>query len=123
LLKQPKRERRAGLNDDDVELRPKKVEGAKWQPGQKVYKAFAKYELTKLVWGTVKTVRKDGLEMVDRCEASSYKAVAPFNEVFPTEAEAWADAARRLTAKAKGVEKELADLRKHIALAEKKAKK
>jgi hypothetical protein len=71
----------------------------------------------------VKTVRKDGLEMVDRCEASSYKAVAPFNEVFPTEAEARAHAAKCLRAKASNLERELMSVLKDADLAEKRAKR
>lgn len=103
------------------ELRPKRVEGEKWWPGQTVYRVELEYGAFELLSGVVKSVRKDGVELVERSSVSRFKATMPFNEVFPSAREAYAAAVNALRVEIDALEKSLAKRRAHLATAEKEA--
>ena len=109
-------------DEQPEELRAKKKPGAKWWPGQTVYRAINKYEC-KLMTGVVKTVRKNGLELEEFCQASDFKAVVPFDLVFLTEKEAWEAAARILRERAEAQRLDMERTLKDAAHAEKTARK
>jgi hypothetical protein len=116
--------KRFPVEEQPAELKPKRVPGAKWWPGQKVYRAINRWLEPKLMTGVVKSVRKDGLELVtDEWEISDYKNVTPFNVVFPTKAEAWAHAVHLLREKEGLLEKELEKVHRRAEHAQKVARK
>lgn len=103
-------------------LRPKRVEGAKWWPGQTVYRVDLEHGHFDLHSGKVKSVRKNDVEMKERARVSEYKSIVPHGFVFPSVAEAYAAAAVRLKGTVQSLEKQLAERKRHLEVAEEKAK-